>query len=236
MSREIKEDFNELKEFFRNYNLSHLESHTELISITSQQHKKYFSILTFLGELIEKKDSDILPSVNEIQIDYLTECVSDIGNSIFVMVHGAYKASRLMLRSSIENFIKGIGMDDIPDIHEEKSVYALFDRVGESAFFKSDLVKPAFDAIHNLYKDLCLDTHTATRVNMSHITAINYFPAYDQVSAMKTKDIALKLISNYILILCLKYKNHYSLMHHRNKENIIINIPKSFRPLILGIE
>ena len=48
-------------------------------------------------------------------------------------------------------------------------------------------------------------------------------------------EILLELVSSYITLLCLKYNSYFQKMHHRNKENIIENIPKTFRPLVQGI-
>src|SRR5688572_3490661 len=117
MSREISDDFKEFKAFIEKYSLKHLSQERNFNLYISQQHKKLFAYLTFIAELdFQKNDPNKNLKLSQDQIDYLTESCSDMGNSIFLNIHGAYKASRLMMRSSIETFIKGFCLDSIPQI------------------------------------------------------------------------------------------------------------------------
>jgi hypothetical protein len=151
------------------------------------------------------------------------------------MTHGAYKASKMMLRSSIETFLKGFSLDEISDIDQEKSVYNIFDRVKGLAFFQDGSTKELFLGIHNEYKSLCQDAHTATDENMQHITALKYFPTFQIEEATEVSESLMRLVSSFITLICLKYNEHFIKMHHRNKENVIENIPKRYRALVHGI-
>lgn len=236
MSREITQDFSNLVKFIKGYNLHELSSNSEFLKVLSQQHKKFFSYLTCIAELIPlAKGKTLLPLVSDNQLDFITESCSDIGSALFVMTHGAYKASKMMLRSSIETFHKGFSLDSIPDLDQEKSVYNIFDRVKALNFFANEPQKGLFDAIHQDYKILCQDTHTAAEINMQHITALKYFPTFSLIDATQLSDILMRLVSSYNTLICLKYNEYFQKMHHRNKENIIENIPKPFRPLIHGL-
>lgn len=135
MSREIRHDFESLKVFFTEYNLTGFESNIKLVGLISKMHKKYFSILTFTAELKDQSSSKTEPHISADQISFLTETCSDLGNSLFCLVHGAYKPAKLILRSSIETFLKAFCQDEIPDISKEKSVYSLFDKVKLLFFF-----------------------------------------------------------------------------------------------------
>lgn len=237
MSREITQDFSNLVEFIKEYNLQALSGNADFLRILSQQHKKFFSYLTCIAELIPlAKDNTLSPAVSDNQLDFITESCSDIGSALFVMTHGAYKASKIMLRSSIETFHKGFNLDLIPDLDQEKSVFNIFDRVKALPFFANEPQKSLFDTIHQDYKLLCQDTHTAADINMQHITALKYFPTFSIVDATQLSDILMRLVSSYNTLICLKYNEHFQKMHHRNKENIIENIPKPFRPLIHGVD
>lgn len=236
MSREIPDDFANLVAFLKSYNLTDLDSNPSFIKILSQQHKKYFSYLTFMAELNQlSKDKKLEPHISQKQLDFLTESCSDIGSTIFIMSHGAYKAARLTLRCSIETFNKGLNLDFIPKLDEEKSVFAIFDKIKDLEFFKGEVNKDIINTIHQDYKTLCEDAHTATRVNMRHITALKYFPSFDIDEANELSGILMRLVSSYNSLLAIKYNNQYHKMHHRNKENIIETIPKKLRPLIQGI-
>lgn len=237
MSREITQDFSNLVEFIKGYNLQALSGNTDFLRILSQQHKKFFSYLTCIAELIPlAKDNTLSPTISDNQLDFITESCSDIGSALFVMTHGAYKASKMMLRSSIETFHKGFNLDSIPDLDQEKSVFNIFDRVKALPFFANEPQRSLFDTIHQDYKLLCQDTHTAADINMQHITALKYFPTFSINDATQLSDILMRLVSSYNTLICLKYNEHFQKMHHRNKENIIENIPKPFRPLIHGVD
>lgn len=237
MSREISEDFFTLKSFLKSYSLIDLSSNKDFLRILSQQHKKYFAFLTIVAELTElSKNKELKPTISSKQLSFLTESCSDIGNSIFVMTHGSYKASRMMLRSSIETFNKAFNLDDVPNIDREKSVFAIFDGIRGLDFFQGEPKKGILESIHQDYKTLCQDTHTATELNMAQITALKYFPTFALEEASKLSEIVMRLVSNYNILLALKYNFHFHQMHHKNRENILENIQRQFRPLILGIE
>ncbi|WP_347159414.1 hypothetical protein [Pontibacter chitinilyticus] len=236
MSREINEDFSSLVAFLKGYNLTSLAINEDFLKIISQLHKKYFAYLTFIAELtyLQKKGQATALSVK--QIEFITESCSDVGSSIFVMTQGAYKASRMMLRSSIETFIKGFNLDEIPDLDSEKSVYAIFDKVKALSFFQIEPNKALLESIHQDYKLLCKDTHTATALNMRHITAMKYFPSFDIAEATQLKEFSIRLVSNYNTLLGIKYNSLFHLMHYKNKENILESIQRKFKPLLLGVE
>lgn len=239
MSREVVHDFEKFKSFFQNYSLSGFDSNTQLLDNLSQLHKKYFAFLTFIAELQYQKENPskgVSPLIGNNQLIYLSEACSDIGNAIFMSVHGAYKAAKLMLRSSIETFCKGIFEDEEPKILTEKSLYVVFDLIMALDSLKEEPSKIVFQTIHNEYKKLCADTHTATTVNMAQITALKYFPTYDSKSMNEIKDIIFKLIPSYLFLLGLKYNKYYFKMDYRNKESVITQVKREFRPLIQGIE
>lgn len=237
MSREIKSDFSNLKDFIAKYNLRELSTNAEFINILSKQHKKFYSYLTGIAELSSLyHDKSINPLIAEKQINYILESCSDIGCSLFEMVHGAYKASKMMLRSSIETFLKGFNLDDIPNLDQEKSIFKVFEKVKVLPFFLTEPQNKIFGKIHSVYKVLCQDTHTATTINMLQITALKYFPTFNLNEAEKVSKYLIELVSLYNSLICIKYNNHFHRMHHRNKENIIKNIPKKFRALIQGIK
>lgn len=236
MSREISEDFSNLTSFIDKYDLKTLLNNREFLQILSQQHKKFFAYLTCVAEIDAlAKDAAILPNISEKQLFFIIESCSDIGSALFVMTHGAYKASKMMLRSSIETFLKGFSLDELVDIDQEKSVYNIFDRVKALLFFEENSAKELFGLIHGEYKNLCQDAHTATDENMQHITALKYFPTFQLDEATDISNSLMRLVSSYITLLCLKYNNHFIRMHHRNKENVIENIPKKFRALVNGL-
>lgn len=236
MPREITEDLSKLVSFIKEYSLENLSSNVDFNRILSSIHKKYYSLLTCIAELnFLSNDESIDPPINDVQIAYLTESSSDIGNAIFVMANGAYKPSKLMIRSSIETFMKGFCLDWYPTIVQEKSLYKMFDAIKILPFFQNVETKKIFDNIHTNYGILCEDTHTARQINMQQVTALSYFPRFQKQDAEKVNKFITSLVQDYLYLLCAKYNTHYHKMHHRNKENIIDSISKNLRPHIIGI-
>lgn len=238
MSREITKDLKLLKEFIGNYEIKSLLDNRDFLVVLSQQHRKYFSYLTMIAEIadLQDKNSFLVPSISKKQIEFLLESCSDIGNSIFVMSHGSYKAAKMMQRSSIETFLKGFTLDSINDIDQEKSIFKLFDRIRTDVFFNNSPQSILLDQIHQKYKLLCMDVHTASPLNMNQISALKYFPAFSKINADKVSEMLQILVSNYSVLIGLKYKDYFSKMHHRNKENVLENIPKKYRQLLQGLD
>jgi len=235
MSREITTDFNLFFEFLVSYKLSHLKENENFKKYVSQVHKKYFSYLTLIGELQGYVDQELTPKLTAEQYSFLKESCSDLGNAIFISFHGSYKASKLVLRSSIETFLKGFTKDVVPDIDEETSMYEFFIKIKALTFFQNEPAKELLSSIHSKYKLLCKDVHTANDINMAHISAMNYFPSYIESDAQKISELTLILIPNYLNLLCLKYNDQYHKFHYKNKGIIIKSISKKNRQKINNI-
>lgn len=236
MSREILNDFLTLRAFLNGYNLSHLLTDESFKAFVSQQHKKYFSYLTFIAEIQNYVDDvNYVNTISSIQFPFLKESCSDSGISFFSTFHGSYKSSKLLLRSSIETFLKGYFLDLIPDLDKESSMYELFRKIKALPFCSVEPIKSIIDLIHGKYKLLCQDVHTATNLNMVNLSALNYFPSFDKVEATKVSDSSLLLISNYLTLLCLKYNEQFHAFHYKNKKIIINSIPKEYRQIVNNI-
>ena len=237
MSREISADFDFLKDFFDKYELRPLLQNADFLSVLSQQHKKYYSYLTLIAEIIDIRDrhSQIKPSISSTQLEFFLESCSDIGSSIFVMANGSYKAAKMMQRSSIETFLKAFTLDVIDDIDKEKSMFALFDKIKEEDFFSKSPQNELLNVIHQKYKLLCQDVHTASSINMNHISALKYFPTFSKKNAEHVSDTLLQLVSSYNTLIGIKYTAYFPKMHHRNRENILENVPKKYRQRLQGL-
>lgn len=236
MAREIKSDFITLENFITDYKLSHLLNNAEFRVFISQQHKKYYSYLTFIAELQnfagKRKYSQ---NISQKQFGFIKESCSDIGIAYFTTFHGGYKATKLLLRSSIETFLKGFCLSDIKDIDKETSLFNLFRKAKSLKYFSSNPEKKMFDEIHQQYKLLCQDVHTATHLNMANVSALNYFPSFEYADAQKVSKTIMTLVPNYISLLSLKYNEQYHRFHYINRQIIIGSIPVNLRPLINNI-
>lgn len=231
MSREVKADFDKLKDFIKSYSLvSILQGESEVY--LSQFHKKYYAYLTLIAEIQNNPNHKYLPNLSEEQISFISESCSDIGSSYFNLFHGAYKSSKLILRSSIETFIKGFTKNEYQDVTKESSLYEVFKVVKTLPFFQNEDTAKLINNIHSIYKILCADVHTAQNLNMESISALNHFPKFAKDDFKKITQLATKLICDYTTLLCLKYNKFYHQIHYKNLEIIKNGIEKKNRPLI----
>jgi hypothetical protein len=235
MSKEITIDLRDLQAFAENYNLKASLANREFTKLLSSQHKRYFALLTILSEL---KHQDIKPvassvphhrTMNKAFLDYSAESVSDLGSALFVWMHGAYKASRQVLRSSAENFFKAIGSLDNAEIGKLKNTSELIDRVRQASFFSDPDNLWMFSSLKQIYKILCADVHTATIQQMSHITALGYFPNFSSTQAAEFEQQFLRLTRVYASTLCLMFKSNFRKMHFRNRDIVSPALAKSVR-------
>lgn len=226
MSRILKKDFKELLKYIETFSIKKLLDEIDYIQIISIYHKKYFSFLVLSTEL-----EVILPSKD---YSYLKESNSDLISCLFHLTTGNYKSSKLLLRSSIECYLKSFTLSWIPDIHKEKSVYEIFDKIKALSYFSKEPFKSELQNIHNLYKILCKDVHTADQVNMANINSLDFFPKYSKKKANEITNIILKLIPSYCFLLANKHNESYHKIHHSHKEIISHSIQKNYRPIIMN--
>lgn len=206
MSRLISKDFDELLDFVRTYSLSEVLENKKFIQVLSTCHKKYFAYLILIEKLHHVKDENKMP---ESQYDFLQESCSDIGQAFFLLFHGCYKGAKLLLRSSIENFLKGICMDEDSSLSKTKSVYEIFDKAKVTMAFAENKIE-LHDKIHNTYAILCQDVHTADKTHMSSITALDDFPSFEEEEALIVTDFILSLVPIYITLLAIKFNKFYN--------------------------
>ena len=237
MSREIKSDLDNLVNFIGAYNLAHLNCDEDFICSIKKQHKKYFAYLVYIAEIQGYVDDNLFQTVfTSNQLLYIKESCSDIGSSFFSTFHGIYKSSKLLLRSSIETFLKGFCLDEITDIDKETSMYRMFDDIRGIDFFSRRPQVLMLDKIHQVYKTLCGDVHTATIRNMASISALSYFPTFNKLESEFVCKYTLDLIPCYLTLLLLKYNKQFHKFDYRNKDIIMESIPKKYRPIINNIE
>lgn len=226
MSRIVSKDFEELIKYIDNFNLKPLLAEHSYKDLLSTYHKKYFSFFILTTEL-----EAVLP---ETEFLFLKEANSDLITCLFHLSTGNYKSAKLLLRSSIECFLKGFTQSWITNIHKEKSVYEIFDKIKILAYFSNEPYKTEFNNIHNIYKTLCKDVHTADNINMASINSLDFFPKYSKKHSNSIIRIILKLVPSYCFLLANKYNSSFHKIHHTHKEIIMFSIERNLRPNIMN--
>lgn len=211
MSRLIKEDFDKLCTFIKDYSLSDVLEIDDAKKLLSSFHKKYFAYLVLIEEIHHKiEQHDEVLKMPKEQYEYLQESCSDVGQAFFLTFYGCYKGAKLLLRSSIENFLKGSCLDEDESLPSTKSVYEVFTFKETKANLHMQL--------HNEYALLCQDVHTADVSHMASITALNQFPSFHNEDAGNILKMVQKIIPIYITTIALKYNLAYHSMSYNYKE------------------
>lgn len=227
MSREIKEDFDALSSFLKDYTISPMLDNSYYLAGMKSIHKSYLPMLTFVAEFSQNA------TTQHAVVDRIKECSSDLGFCLFLVAHGAYKPANVMLRSSIENFIKSITYSHDPTVLTEKKVYLIFSKCESMDIFMQPDFKNIFNEIKQIYGELCAYVHTAERINMAHISALCTLPSFNQNTYDYLSIKFKKLVVNYLKILTFIYKSVFFTFNINNRKNILSILPKSYRRFLI---
>lgn len=235
MSRLIKNDFDQIIAFLKDYSVTESLKDPDFSAFISTLHKKYYSYLVCMEELrLFVDDNQYETVLTSKQFYYLQESVSDCGQCFFLALNGCYKGAKLLLRSSIETFIRALCIDEDSTIETETSVYEVFNKIKQIKIF---VEKPSLeDNIHDEYKNLCGDVHTAGVQRMSGVTALKFFPHFDKNEANVLSRSILRLLPCYVTLLCLKFNKQFHQIHYENKDVISKEILRDYKAAVYGIE
>ena len=231
MGKYTNEDADKLKQYFEDYSLKDIFFNAEFMSEFKKIHKKALGYLVIYSEM--EKQNRTKKYVDDRALFYFKESVSDVLQAVFAWVNGAYKASDLLLRSSIENFNKAIIGNVNADVYTEKSVYKIFDMAEHMVEYKIMIGKERlFIVLHRVYSELCKSTHTATPDDMDHITALNLLPKYEKEKTVAFRKKIEVLIDAYLGFFLANYREVVDGMHRCNvdifyevlSKNVIRNI------------
>lgn len=236
MTRECKADFVALVEYVDQYRISKNLTNDSYCGSLKQIHKCYFSLIIWGAEIQhnEEKAFQKKAGCTDEILHRLTECISDLGASLFNWMNGSYKTSRVMLRVAIENFVRAVSAIEDNSQLTESSVRTLFQKAQPLAIFNcTKEVRSAFAQIHSDYALLCEDIHTASKNNMEHLSSLAGLPVFKKTKAEQTRDVFVRIARNLNFILCIVFNIQYHGMHHRNRENILHSLRTKYRPLVL---
>ena len=210
MTRVIKSDFKEFKSYISEpLNINVLISDDYLKPI----HKWIFSFIVYTHLIND--DKSIL---NKEGIKYLNESLSDIIQSIHCLVIGLVKPAELLLRSSIENFIRSIALQEASELITETSIYVLFEKARSNKIFSANL--KYFDKLRSIYVGLCGFTHSSLdkHFSISSFNQTQKISKKDTINYQKEIDI---IITSFLFFL-IKYDfAFFENIYFKNKSVIL---------------
>ena len=237
MTRERKCDFDLLKQYLEQYDIRENLEQKEYCKLLITMHKSYFSLITWNAEL-QTKTSDFKDQyriTSDSIMLYFNETISDVASSFFSWINGANKPSRVMLRVGLENFIRACAGVDNPKLLESQDIRKLFEEIRNiSSIRLNSNLSQLFAQLCSDYANLCNDSHTSTSRNMAHVNSLEEFPTFEHTESLETSIVFSRVIKNISSAFCLRFNSFFHEMHHKNKENILISIPKKLKPIING--
>ena len=230
MTRETQEDFQELKEFVRQYKI---EPSEVFISQLRIGHKRLFGLLTFIAEI--ESNNDETNKFSDDSLGYFAEFRSDVSQALFCWIHGAYKPAFLSLRTSIETFIKAAVCTEDPSVLTEKSMYELLELAKGSAAC-GGLGEAHFHNIKSSYGVLCGIAHSATAAKFTQVNALRMFPKFEEADATQFIRQFNALVDRFIAVLLAFNRDLLPRMHFKNRQNVLDTLTKEIKQSILGEE
>jgi len=220
MTREIADDFARLNEFLSNYKIKEARDASFQKGLR-KFHLRMFSMKIVTQRLIEYYR---VAGLREAEM-YAGEVFSDLLSSLLNWSHGSYKASNIMMRSSIENFAKLIIVSNENELPINRKVSKLLD-LGKDSLNNPDLY-PEYDKIRLIYSELCEFVHTNEEINMQLADSLGFFPHFKSNLADQTVDTASNLIRHYLYIISVKYKPLIVKLHHRDFDGVMESLSKT---------
>ncbi|EGR0943095.1 hypothetical protein V9K20_003373 [Vibrio cholerae] len=229
----IQSDFECLKVFVNKYRLPG-EDNVEYFKNLKRTHKVYFSVLELHS--VCKGLEPLKNNVDSTFAKYLGESISELGSSLFISLHGCYKGSDQILRSSIENFLKAFGSTVHSDITTIKNTYEVIDKSGDALVFQTKELKEKYHRLKVLYSTLCASVHTATESNMQNVGALGHFPYFDADSSARFMGSYITVSTAILDILCWSVRAEYSKVHYKSKDIIEASLSRNIKTMIYSGE
>jgi hypothetical protein len=164
----------------------------------------------------------------------LEDVVSDLTESFFCVINGAYKAAYTLLRISIESYLRTMGKLDDANILTLTSVYQLFDRAEELPYFETEAGSLCFKVLKSSYGGLCKYVHSAVRASDSSVSALSVFPAFDRTSADRFKGYYEKVAVAMVDALVNTHPRIYLDMHFTGQDLLSDLLPRRTMRAIHG--
>lgn len=236
-TRECRDDFIKIKKYISAYNLKNFSSDKNYINNLTRMHKKYFSLVCWQVEINENKNKiKYNYTATDVSIRYISESISDIALAYFNWLHGCYRPCKILLRASIENFIRGISHIEDRSQLWEKNTYKLIEKAQVISLIKNKAsTRKLFSLLKQDYKILCSDVHTASQVNMAGISCLEDFPSYEKKQSDICEKYFLNISKVIVTMLCLIFMDVFLTLHHRSRSNILDSTIREYRPEIHGL-
>ena len=236
MSRLVRQDFDEFREFLERFRFEGVLSQDEFVNEMRRAHTQFIAILAAVGELSHPDGSGragFIADYGSGGATYLAEVLSDSSEALLGMATGCLRSSASVMRSSIESFAKSLSASECPEILTRTSVPEVFDLASTSKFFSSTESRRGFGNLKDAYAGLNLYVHTVTAAQMFNAPALGVYPRVEpRLPELIT--IYVRIIRLFLFLLVLVRRDLFDLFDHRNREIILAALTRDQRRTALG--
>lgn len=229
MSREIEQDFAKVIQFYNEYTMMNTVAKDGIEKQLKCMHRKLYSYMMFLGE------QESMGAFDETTLKYQKEVVSDLIMAFFCWSNGVYKPAKLLLRSSIENFVKAMVYVHCSDIVKIRNVYEVFETAGKQKPFSETYTNVHFGNIHAKYADLCATVH-GSMDKLANIGGLIQFPCYDVAEANSIYDDYVTIVDAYLECVYYIYYEQIYRMHEFNRDLFLQGVQRKEKQKIYELK
>lgn len=221
--------YSELRSFLSNYCLEDLFRNRDVDLILRRSFKKLYSILILERSFSRSQLFPEQPKSETFKL-YFKETLSDILQALMIAIQGYYKPALLSLRSSLENFVRCIGIFENQAVLSLTSVYELMDVVKETRFIKNDnQATISFRQIKAEYATLCGYVHTSSAAHMALDTIVGNFPRISTADAHNFFGKLSNFSTHIVKFIVLMFPGIFNSLHHSQYDIVCDSMPPAFK-------
>lgn len=171
--------FKELEKYLEEYKLKRVAVDTDALPRLKPLYKQAYSLMVWRIYIVGDADWGQGAAHADRAKVYAGESVSDVIQSVLLLVQGLYKPARMLIRSAIENVIRMMGAIEGQRVDGIKSVEEVFGVVANTDFYagRARMVR-LLQTARGDYAELSSYVHSADQ-HMSLVDALRVFPRYD---------------------------------------------------------
>lgn len=239
MTRIADADFRVLEEFLAAYRIPAGLGAQARHGLMKRAHRHVLSALQVWQKLDAgvrggtiRLGGHLVPNDDDV-LCLFSEHFSDLVGSLACAIHGNYKSANFLLRSSVENIVRGMAGVTSQMAVQTTSVYKLFEIASTEPLFLGK-AESHFKAMHQIYGELCLFVHSGSAL---HRDAAHELAQHLKQDTARLREFVIFLERiNRASLSALVVGNPllYTSLHHRARDLVDDVLPSDVRLAALG--
>jgi hypothetical protein len=239
VSRIAEHDFSNLEKYLAEYRVAPSLGANNRSVLFKRAHRQVLAALqiwSHLESLIASEEAAVagikIAAGSESQ-SLVCEYFSDLTGALACVCHGLYKPANILLRSGIENLVRGLASLSSLEARETTSVFRLFEIASSTTPFIG-LCAPFFQTLQQVYGDLCSFVHSATPSHRSSVNNISSLSRHDTGKLKEFVNYLERINKSAVSILALTERRVYLDALPRVRDLLDDVLPTAVRLEVLG--